>query len=89
MAGVNAWYVISAISFLLIALLMRFSTCALPVHQCRWLPELSSSALHAPIKSPGIQDSSPALSLNKKNGRFATIKTDTTCDQKFKKARLT
>lgn len=39
MEGVTAWYVILGVSFLLIALLMRFSTYTFLVHQSRWLPE--------------------------------------------------
>jgi hypothetical protein len=39
MEGVTAWYLILAISFFLIALVMRFSTYTFLVRQSRWLPE--------------------------------------------------
>ena len=39
MEGVTAWYVILAVSILLIALLLRFSTYTFLVRQSRCLPE--------------------------------------------------
>ena len=43
MEGVTGWYVILGVSFLLIALLMRFSTYTFLVRQSRWLPEKAGS----------------------------------------------